>query len=383
MKTINFLTSHFIPENTAATNRVTAYVKELEKFYKINVFALSEKGVNQPKSLKFSDKTTVYYINQKEFNQKNFIKRAINEIRHLYKLIRTAKTKRCDLTIATTPYMFMIPLCAFLIKGKKIIDIRDLVWEYLGENSFFTKSIKSILRDIMILSIKKYNFIVVTNENEKKWIKSHIRENNILKISNGIEKKKYEILSSLNLYQNKKFSVTYIGNIGIAQNLKILVECAKELSEIDFNIIGKGAEYDELKNYAKTNDIGNINFLGKKSWDEILYFYENSSVLYAQLDEKFKTAMPSKLYEYASTGLPVIYGGVGTAVGFVKNLENAKAVRPNNKDELKEAILFFKAKERFCSDKNQDFIRKNYIREEEAKKIIKIAELMINEGRKI
>jgi glycosyltransferase involved in cell wall biosynthesis len=235
----------------------------------------------------------------------------------------------------------------------------------------------------MILSIKKYNFIVVTNENEKKWIKSHIRENNILKISNGIEKKKYEILSSLNLYQNKKFSVTYIGNIGIAQNLKILVECAKELSEIDFNIIGKGAEYDELKNYAKTNDIGNINFLGKKSWDEILYFYENSSVLYAQLDEKFKTAMPSKLYEYASTGLPVIYGGVGTAVGFVKNLENAKAVRPNNKDELKEAILFFKAKERFCSDKNQDFIRKNYIREEEAKKIIKIAELMINEGRKI
>jgi len=383
LKTINFLTSHFIPENTAATNRVTAYVKELEKFYKINVFALSEKGVNQPKSLKFSDKTTVYYINQKEFNQKNFIKRAINEIRHLYKLIRTAKTKRCDLTIATTPYMFMIPLCAFLIKGKKIIDIRDLVWEYLGENSFFTKSIKSILRDIMILSIKKYNFIVVTNENEKKWIKSHIRENNILKISNGIEKKKYEILSSLNLYQNKKFSVTYIGNIGIAQNLKILVECAKELSEIDFNIIGKGAEYDELKNYAKTNDIGNINFLGKKSWDEILYFYENSSVLYAQLDEKFKTAMPSKLYEYASTGLPVIYGGVGTAVGFVKNLENAKAVRPNNKDELKEAILFFKAKERFCSDKNQDFIRKNYIREEEAKKIIKIAELMINEGRKI
>ena len=383
MKTINFLTSHFIPENTAATNRVMAYVKEIEKFYKINIFALSEKGISQPKNLRFSDKTMIYYINQKEFNQKNFIKRAINEIKHIYKLIKMTKNKKCDLTIATTPYMFMIPLCAFLIKGKKIIDIRDLVWEYLGENSFFTKKIKSILRNIMILSIKKYNFIVVTNENEKKWIVSNIRESNILKISNGMEQNKYNILSSLNLHQNKNFSVTYIGNIGIAQNLKIMIECAKELPQIDFNIIGKGAEYNELKNYAKTNDINNIKFLGKKSWDEILYFYENSSVLYAQLDEKFKTAMPSKLYEYASTGLPIIYGGEGTAVEFVKNLENARAIKPNNKKELKEAILFFQSKDGFCSKKNQDFIKKNYIREEEAKKIIKIVELMINEGRKI
>ena len=101
------------------------------------------------------------------------------------------------------------------------------------------------------------------------------------------------------------------------------------------------------------------------------------------MDEKFKTAMPSKLYEYASAGLPIIYGGEGTAVEFVKNLENARAIKPNNKKELKEAILFFQSKDGFCSKKNQDFIKKNYIREEEAKKIIKIVELMINEGRKI
>ncbi len=383
VQTINFLTSHFIPENTAATNRVSAYVKELEKFYKINVFALTEKGVKQPDKKILDENVTIYYINQSDFNQKNFIKRAINEIKHLYKLIKLSKNHKADLTIATAPYMFMIPLTAFLISGRKIIDIRDLVWEYLPENSFFNKTVKKILSNIMILSLKRYNFIVVTNKNEKEWIKKNIKEENLLVVSNGIEKEKFKILSSLNPKPVKPFTVTYVGNIGIAQNLKILLEAAKERKDINFNIIGSGAEYKELKDYAKKNDINNITFWGKKSWEEILEFYEKSSVLYAQLDEKFKSAMPSKLYEYASTGLPIIYGGVGEAAEFVKKLENAINIAPNNKEELIKALDSFEKKQPYISEKNREFIKNNFIRENESKKLVKVCEILLREGRKV
>ncbi len=383
MQTINFLTSHFIPENTAATNRVKAYVKELEKFYKVNVFALTEKGVKQPESKKLSENITVYYINQKDFDQKNFIKRAINEIQHLYKLIQKSKKYKSDITIATTPYMFMIPLAALLVKGKKIIDIRDLVWEYLPEKGFFHKTVKKILRKVMILSLKKYNFIIVTNKNEREWIKKNIREENLSVIPNGIEREKFKILSSLKPNENIPFTVTYVGNIGIAQNLKTLLEVAEEMKEVRFNIIGSGAEYEELKEYALKKEIKNATFWGKKSWEEILEFYKNSSLLYAQLDEKFESAMPSKLYEYASTSLPIIYGGVGTAAEFVKELENAILIPPDNKEELKKAIEFFKNGKIPLSEKNRDFIKRNFIREEESKKLVKICELLLKEGRKI
>jgi len=36
----------------------------------------------------------------------------------------------------------MIPLVGFGIRGTKVLDIRDLVWEYLDEKSFVKKVIK-------------------------------------------------------------------------------------------------------------------------------------------------------------------------------------------------------------------------------------------------
>jgi len=381
LKKINFLTSHFLPENTAATNRVVTYVKELSKHYKINIFALGERGEKRATFMKYGENLEVYYINQKNFDAKNFVKRAFFEMSYIYKLISLSKTQKSDLTIATAPYMFMIPLVAFLVRGKKIIDIRDLVWEYLNDKSLFQKVVKIILRKIMLLSLKKYDFILVTNENEKKWLNCNKIVKNICIISNGIEREKFEVLSNIPIKRSNRFTVTYIGNIGIAQNLKVLVECAKELPDISFNIIGSGVEFEELKNYIQKNDIKNVNMPGKKSWSEILEYYEKSSVLYAQLDEKFVSAMPSKLYEYASVGLPIIYGGVGVAADFVKKLENSFSIKPNDKEELKRAILFLKDKNFDISYKNRDFIKNNFIREEEAKKLTKIVDEVLNEGR--
>ena len=65
MKTINFLTSHFLPENTACTNRVVSLIKELEKKYKVNVIALTEKGKFQKEDkVNYSENIDIYYINQ-------------------------------------------------------------------------------------------------------------------------------------------------------------------------------------------------------------------------------------------------------------------------------------------------------------------------------
>ncbi len=380
MKKISFLTTHFWPENTAATNRVVMYVKKLEKRYKVKVFALGEKGQKREPFFKYSENIDVYYINQEDVDPKNFIKRAFHEIKYINKLVTFSKSYEKDLTIATTPYMFMIPIVAFFVSGKKIIDIRDIVWEYLNEDSFFYKTIKSILRKIMLLSLKKYNFIIVSNENEKKWLRSYNIIDNVRVISNGIEEEKFNVLSNLLIKKSDKFTVTYVGNIGIAQNLKVLIECAKELPDVYFNIIGSGAEFEELKDYVEKNDIKNVNMPGKKSWGEILEYYENSSVLYAQLGKNFVSAMPSKLYEYASVGLPIIYGGVGVASDFVKRLENSFAIRPNDKEELKRAILSLKERDFKISEKNREFIKNNFIREKEAKKIYEVVEKVLTKG---
>jgi glycosyltransferase involved in cell wall biosynthesis len=373
MKTVNFLTSHFLPENTACTNRVLAYIKVLEKEYKVNIIALSEKGIlPKENKVQYSENTTIHYVYQKDFDGKNFVKRALNEIHYIKKLINISNNLQSDIVVATTPYMFMIPLVGFMIKRKKILDIRDLVWEYLDQNSVPKKIIKSTLKIIMTQGIKQFDSIIVTNEYEKNLLSTNYGLNEPTIISNGIDKERYSKLSNIQTKETSEFIVTYVGNIGLAQNIKVLIDSAKELQDVSFYIIGDGIELEELKTYAKNLNLKNIKFLGKLEWDELKSYYEKSSILYAQLDSKYISAMPSKLYEYASVGLPIIYGGVGQATTFVNKLENALVITPNSTESLIDAIDKLKNKKNIISEKNRKLIEKEYLREKSVNKIIDI-----------
>ena len=109
MKTVNFLTYYFMPENTAATNRVLAMVKELEKKYKVNVICTTEKGKPERTSkVEFSENTNVYYIDQKMYDGEKFYTRALNELAYAFKIAFKARTISADGYITTSPSMFLI-----------------------------------------------------------------------------------------------------------------------------------------------------------------------------------------------------------------------------------------------------------------------------------
>jgi len=381
MKTINFLTSHFIPENTAGTNRVLALVDALSQHYKINVVCLTEKGKFQAKEkVSYSQNIDIYYVNQKASDDKNFVLRAYYEIVYISKLLKISKRLPHDIVIATTPYMFMIPLVGFGVRGKKILDIRDLVWEYIEEKNVVKKVIKKIFKFIMKPSIRQFEHIVVTNERERVLLTQHYTSGKIDIVPNGISLERYEKLSQIeNQLDKHPFTVTYIGNIGFAHNLKLLVSVAGELPDINFIIIGDGMELEDIKKYASENKIDNVVFTGKLDWSEIKPYYEKSTVLYAQLQERLPSAMPSKLFEYAATGLPVIYGGTGHAVSFVKQLEQAIVIRPDNFSELKAAIEAMQKKSLKISEKNRILVKENYLRESSAEKFVQIVDHYTNQ----
>ena len=228
-------------------------------------------------------------------------------------------------------------------------------------------------------TISLYDYISVTNNHEQAWIKQNIKNARIEKITNGIEESKFENLNRLKYNKTQSFTLTYIGNVGIAQNIKVLVDIAKKMKDIQINIVGEGNKYHELKNYAKKNQILNITFFGKVNRSEINGFYEKSSILFAQLDEKFKAAMPSKLYEYASTGLPIIYAGLGEARNFVNQLENCTTINPGDVKALEVAVKKYKNSPPQISDFNKRFIAQNFIRETQSLKMVDIVNKLLQE----
>lgn len=378
MKTINFLTGNFIPENCAGTNRVLSLVKSLEKKYKINLICITEKGKPQKNSkIRFSENVDVYYIDQKYYNGEKFYTRALCELYYSIKLATKSNSLLSDITIATSPQMFIIPSVALIVRGKKIIDVRDLVWEYIEETSLYRKMIKKAITQLMKLTLKQYDNITATNDLEIKWIKSSVKKVNTSKVTNGIDESTFLKLNALEYRSNNKFIVTYIGNVGIAQNIKTLIDAAKDLKNIHINIVGDGNRYQYLKSYVHKNRIFNVEFFGKVSREKMVDFYQESSVLFAQLDETFKVAMPSKLYEYSSTGLPIIYAGLGIARDFIDSLENCTTIDPGDTIALKSAIVKYSNSKLLISSKNRELIRENFIREIQSLKMIDLVDKLI------
>jgi glycosyltransferase involved in cell wall biosynthesis len=359
MKTINIIFPNYYKDHTAAHNRLRVYLNLLLKYsYKVNLFTLSREKY---KKIEKCGDLTIYFVFQKKITKNNFFKRAYEEIMSSFNLIRMAKKIEADFNYLTIPSMFLLPLGKSL--KNNIIDIRDIQWEYL-DNKF----IKKLLKNMMLISLRKYKKVIVTNEYEQKYLQDF----SPIVIFNGIEEFKYKKIINLNYKFNNE--VTYIGNIGIAQDLITLVKVARELPQIKFNIIGDGVEFDKIKNYIKKNNLKNVNLTGKLSWNDILKYYQNSKILFAQLKENFFTAIPSKLYEYASTGLPIVYGGKGEAINFVEKLENGYTFSPGDTKKCKLLIETILKKEIKLSNNNRTFIKENFIREKNALKLLTILE---------
>ncbi len=380
MKTINFLTGNFMPENCAGTNRILSLVKELEKTYKVNIFCITERGKPQKnQKIVYSDNIDVYYVDQRYYDGEKFYSRALHELYYAIKLTLKARKFQSDITVATSPQMFIIPAVAVFGSRKSIIDVRDLVWEYIEETSAYKKILKNLITQFMKLSLKKFKYITVTNSHEYHWVEEFVSKDNIVQITNGIENSTFEQLCRLKHNEERVFTVTYIGNVGIAQNIKTLIDAARDVQNIRVNIIGEGNRYKQLKEYVHKNRISNVEFFGRVQRDKMIDFYQESSLLFAQLDETFSAAMPSKLYEYASTGLPIVYAGSGVARDFVNELENSTTIKPGDTKALKDAILKYRDLKCTISQKNRDFVRKNFIREKQSTKMVDIVDRLIME----
>ena len=64
---------------------------------------------------------------------------------------------------------------------------------------------------------------------------------------------------------NNKFNFLFAGNMGVAQNLLLLLKAAKEVmdhsSDIQFNFVGDGLELATLKEYSAKHNLKNVLFI--------------------------------------------------------------------------------------------------------------------------
>ena len=368
MATINIVTSHFTPEITAAAHRMDALVDALAVNHEVNVFTLTEIGKPAPeKTIRQSEKVSIHYIDLPQYKKSSLFFRTFYEIWYSIKLSRIAAKTGCEVTIVTSPFMFLIP-AVILFGGSslKIADVRDLTWRYVPDKFIVHRVFRYLFTRMVERFLPKYDHITVTNHSEKKWISDNTKVpgEQITILSNGISLDKFETLIKLNYRpQDHPFTMTYVGNIGNGQNLRSLIRVVEKMKDIRLILIGNGNDYESFTKLVKKKRLTNIHFTGKLNWEKVLPYYQQTSVLFARLDDNYRSAIPSKLFEYLSTGLPVIYCGEGEAASLLRQFRQTIVLKSNDDEGLKRALKKLKSMGCELDVENREHIQRKYIRE--------------------
>jgi len=366
MKTYCFVTNLSIVDEPTVANRLFPYIMEsIKNKNKVILVSSDENSIER-----FDSNLFTHILNPYQRNKySSFLKRAMFEWFESRKVLKRVAKLDVDVVVITIPSMFLLFNASILKEKMLYLDVRDLTWEYLP-NKGIQLLAKLLFRVMFNMSYKLFNSIVVTNEAELEYFK--LKKIDVLLYYNGVDFKQFQELSTLPAKKNNNFVISYIGKIGIAQNLEVLILAAEALENIEFNIVGYGSEYYKIESFILNKGLKNVNLHRKVDWDKVLYFYQESDVLYAQLSENFSGAVPSKLYQYLNTGKFVIYGGNGQACKVLSYFSNNIAIPSNNVEKLVSAIKAAKnlSDKGLNSNKNIEIIKNKYIREENVRKVL-------------
>lgn len=383
-KRINIITPHFTPENTAASHRMESAARVLSASFDVNVFTLTERGKKARASTEmWNDNLHVHYLYMPDYPKGLYIIRALMEWVYARKLVRFSNTVECDLVLFTSPFMFLLNAVAKLCKCRMIVaDIRDIVWHYLPEKNILNKKIKQVVTKSVHASFEKFSAMTVTNQSEKEWLLSNanVRKEKIRVVPNGLSEDKFRFLQTVRYSKPKKdFIISYIGNIGSAQVFIPLIEAIRNKEGVKLNLIGDGNARECIQKYLLEEDVRNVFIPGKLRWARIIPYYQSSSILYSGLKPEFDTAIPSKIYEYLSTGLPILFLGKGATVSLLENFDNIYSLDDYTEEGLKKAIAKIRYDKPANSLPNTLAIGENFIREKISQNFVELAAGILNE----
>jgi hypothetical protein len=168
----------------------------------------------------------------------------------------------------------------------------------------------------------------------------------------------------------------------MAQGLEVVVSAAEILREtnVHFLFVGEGVRRLELEALAQRRGLTNTTFLGMVSASDAIDYLALSDVVVVPLKKTttFESALPSKVFETAAVGRPMIVSAHGHVADVVQHYDAGIVVEPGDPAQLAAAILQLRDDDDLrsrlragCKKLARDFSRE------------RLADLMLGEIRKV
>lgn len=350
MKNVLIITSYFPPETGAASNRIFHLAEGLQA-HQFNVSVLTPlpnyptgeifkayRGHFKHCSIEHGIKIHRLWIYAN--NSKNKLLRLIAMLSYSFSLVWFFMWHKIpNKVIVQSPPLLVAFTCMIFLKSKKrrlVLNVSDL-WPIAGlELGAFKKNFSyKMLERIERFNYKRADLILGQSEEILAHISSIQSEKAMFLYRNYPDFKQPEIMSSP--LSDGKLRIVYAGLLGIAQGIFKLCT-ALDYSTIEFHIYGSGAEQSKIETYILNHPELPIVYHGQVSRQELHNVLLQYDITIIPLLRRIYGSVPSKIFEYAKLGLPMLYFGGGEGETIIKTHGLGWVAEAGNYEDLNAVI---------------------------------------------
>ncbi|OBX21842.1 MULTISPECIES: glycosyltransferase family 4 protein [Bizionia] len=350
MKDTLIITSYFPPETGAASNRIFHLATGLEKQnFKVSVITPLP---NYPKGRIFEgyrgkfrqtsteNNVTIHRLWLYASNSKNKLLRLFAMISYSMSLIWFfIWNKIPNKVIVQSPPLlvaFTCMLCLWRKKRKLILNVSDL-WPIAGlELGAFKKNFSyKMLEKIERFNYKKADLVLGQSNEILTHVKSLFPEKETFLYRNYPD---FELPGLIEpSISDDKITMVYAGLLGVAQGIYKLCE-SLDYTNIEFHIYGAGAEKEKIVQFISKNPDLPIVYHGEVTRTELHNALLRYDITIIPLLNRIYGSVPSKIFEYARLGLPMLYFGGGEGERIIQQHQLGWIAEAGNYGHLNKTI---------------------------------------------
>ena len=304
--------------------------------------------------------------------------------------------RRPNLIVATSPQFFCgwagtiaswMKWCPF------ILEIRD-IWP---ESIVTVGALKNTSLPVRVLEVlekwmyRSANHIVTVGNGYRDNVLSKVDVGNrISVVTNGVDPDVFSPQEPSPQFRTQhklgdRFVCSYVGTIGMAHGLRVVVRAAKilksmERDDIVFCLVGDGANRKQLEKEVQDSGLTDmVRFTGRLPKSDMPMVLASSDCLLIHLKKTdlFATVIPSKIFEAMAMKRPLVMGVEGESADIVQESGSGIAMESDNEQQLVDAVLKLKdddqLRNQLCNN-GREFVSKNYTRDSLAQKMLDVME---------
>ena len=309
--------------------------------------------------------------------------------------LRGIAIPRPDVIVASSPPLTVGLTGWWLSRIKRtpfIFDVRDLWPEAIVDLGGMTNT-STVVRALGAISrflYRKADHVVVTSDATRAALVADgaAAPARTTTIPNGVETETFiptddADATKENLGLGGKFLVSFIGTIGLALDVDVVIRSASRLQAgmdpIHFLFVGEGPVKRQAMDAVASRGLSNVTFLPGQRRDEIPKLIRASDVCLVTLRKAAvnDVVIPVRMLEFMSCGRPVVLCADGQAARILNAAEAGLVIEQGNDSALADAIVHLSrdvALRRNMGANGRRYVVENFSREQTARRYLEVLE---------